>query len=123
MNSRVEIIYLILLLIYACVMGMSQIVLANAASQINQSIQIKGFSYSIFSSSWLYLGLFIYIIATAFWLFMLTKVDIRLAYPIASLSIVFSSLLQSLITNSYPSTIYWVGLIIVIFGLALINFG
>lgn len=104
-------------------MGMAQIVLANAATQINQSIQIKGFSHSIFSSSWLYLGLFIYLIGITFWLFILTKVDIRLAYPIASLSIVFASLCQSLITNSYPSTIYWIGLIIVILGLVLINFG
>ena len=120
MISRVDIF---LLIIYAGLMGAAQIIFANAASQINQFIPIKGVLFSVFSSNWLYLGLFIYLIATAFWLFMLTKVDIRLAYPIASTSIVFASLYQSFISGSYPSTIYWIGLIIVILGLALINFG
>ena len=121
MGSRIDGNNFLLLLLYAGIMGGAQIIFANAARQINQSIPIKGPLISALSSNWLYFGLFVYGVAIVFWLFILTRVDIRIAYPIASTAIIFASLFQCFNTGSFPSFTYWIGLFVVIFGLALIN--
>ncbi len=123
MSANIGVFNFLLLLGYAGIMGGAQIIFANAAKQINQEIPIKGLLISTLSSNWLYLGLMLYIVATIFWLYMLTKVDIRIAYPIASTAVIFASLFQSLNTNTFPSITYWLGLGVVIAGLTLINNG
>ena len=123
MIENVSGINFLLLLFYACVMGAAQIIFSNAARTINEAIPINGLLISTLSNSWLYFGLLIYGVATVFWLFILTRVDIRYAYPIASTAVIFSSLLQCYLTGSYPSFNYWIGLTAVIVGLALINNG
>lgn len=123
MESRLGFSNLILLFAYAGLMGIAQIIFANAAKEINQLIPLRGLLFSVFSSYWLWFGLFIYAIATVFWLYMLTRVDIRFAYPIASTAVIFASLFQSFHTKSFPSFTYWIGLFTVLLGLSLINRG
>lgn len=104
-------------------MGGAQIIFSNAARQISQSINIKGPFIAALSSGWLFLGLFVYVFATVFWLFILARVDIRVAYPIASTAVIFASFFQCINTGSFPSLTYWIGLVAVIFGLTIINHG
>ena len=121
MESRLSFSNLILLFAYAGLMGIAQIFFANAAKEINQLIPLRGLLFAIISSYWLYFGLFIYAISTVFWLFMLTRVDIRFAYPIASTAVIFASLFQSFYTKSFPSFIYWIGLFTILLGISLVN--
>lgn len=123
MTANVSFTNFLLLIFYALVMGAAQIIFSNAANQIKAAIPVSGILFSAVSSYWLYLGVAIYIFATVFWLYMLTRVDIRFAYPVASTAVIFSALFQSLYTNSFPSFSYWIGVVIILAGLGLINYG
>ena len=111
----------IALIFYAIIMGGSQIILAKASKQLGQNFSDGPLVYALFKSYWLYIAITFYIFATSFWLFILYRVDIRLAYPIASTSVIFAALIQTYIDNSIPSTSYWAGLLLVVIGLVLIN--
>jgi drug/metabolite transporter (DMT)-like permease len=123
MMAAISYLNLALLISYAALMGAAQIIFSNSANQIKDAIPKVGLFLGIVSSYWLYFGLIIYVAATVFWLFMLSRVDIRLAYPIASTAVIFASLFQCVNDGFYPSPTYWIGLAIIIFGLALINRG
>ncbi|MBU3560592.1 hypothetical protein [Polynucleobacter hallstattensis] len=109
------------LLAYAAIMGSCQIIMAKASKQIGGNIAESSLVSGIFSSYWLFMALFIYAIATGIWLLILFSVDIRIAYPIASTSVIFASLLQSYLDGRFPPTSYWLGIITVLVGLTLIN--
>ncbi len=101
-------------------MGVAQVILTRASDQISKNLTKKNIFYSTLSSEWLLLGIIFYILATIYWLWILSKVDIRYAYPIASTSIVFASIVYSFQTESLPSINYWAGLAIILIGLAIV---
>jgi drug/metabolite transporter (DMT)-like permease len=112
--------YFILLLIYAAVMGYNQIIFVKASDQISKNLTKKNIFYSILSSEWLLSGIVFYIFATIYWLWILSKVDIRYAYPIASTSVVFASIAYSFQSGFFSSINYWVGLVIILIGLTFV---
>ena len=119
MNSLTN-FYFILLLIYAAVMGYNQIIFVKASDQISKNLTKKNIFYSILSSEWLLSGIVFYIFATIYWLWILSKVDIRYAYPIASTSVVFASIAYSFQSGFFSSINYWVGLVIILIGLTFV---
>lgn len=123
-NMRMEIssIDYMLLLGFAMLMGAVQIILSYAASDIKDLLPQKGIFLASLSSGWLILGIALYFCASVFWIYMLSIVDIRLAYPIASTAVVFASIFQSFLDRSFPSVTYWIGVFVVLMGLALINY-
>jgi uncharacterized membrane protein len=112
---------IISLLIYAFIMGACQLLMVKASKQLGNNFNDKTLIYAIFVSHWLYIAITVYIIATCLWLLILYKADIRLAYPIASTSVIFAALLQSAIDNSNLPINYWIGLVLVVMGLIMIN--
>lgn len=122
MRLEISNINYILLLGFAMVMGVVQIILSYAATEIKVLLPQKGIFLASLSSNWLIMGIFLYFLASVFWMYMLSKVDIRIAYPIASTAVLFASIFQSLLDKSFPSITYWIGLFIVLLGLALINY-
>ena len=52
-----------------------------------------------------------------FWIWILNKVELRYAYPVASLAIIFAVLYQSYINKNFPPFSYWFGIIMIIIGL------
>lgn len=113
-------IYFFIILAYAAIMGFSQIILSNASKEISKNLLKKNIFFSIISSNWLIWGIVFYIIALIFWLWILSKVDLRYAYPIASTSVIFAAIASSYQMGFFPSLNFWVGLILVIFGLTLV---
>lgn len=102
-------------------MGSSQLIFVNASKQFGQYYNSGGILQAFLHSYWLYCAIIFYVIATAFWMYLLYRIDIRIAYPVASTSVIFAALLQTIIDGRMPSLSYWVGIIIVLAGLALIN--
>lgn len=121
MRLEISSINYMLLLGFAMVMGVVQIILSYAANEIKVLLPQKGVILASLSSGWLILGIFLYFCASVFWMYMLSIVDIRIAYPIASTAVLFASIFQSFLNRSFPSVTYWIGLFIVLIGLALIN--
>jgi drug/metabolite transporter (DMT)-like permease len=103
-------------------MGGSQILMANAATQLGNNYFSKGILFAITHSYWLYIALIFYAFATAAWLLLLYKIDIRLAYPIASTAVIFAALIQCYRDDKSMNSSYWLGLIFIVIGIGLINF-
>jgi len=102
-------------------MGGSQILMANAATQLGNNYFSKGIFFAITQSYWLYIALSFYAFATAAWLLLLYKIDIRIAYPIASTAVVFAALIQCYRDGKSMNLSYWLGLIFIVIGIGLIN--
>jgi drug/metabolite transporter (DMT)-like permease len=118
--KSLTIFYFFVVISYAVVMGFAQVIFVRASDQISKNLEKKNIFYSILSSEWLLLGIIFYIFATIYWLWILYKVDIRYAYPIASTSVVFTSIVYSFQSGSTPSISYWIGLSIILIGLAIV---
>jgi len=118
--KNLTVIYFFIILAYAAIMGFSQIILSNASKEISKNLLKKNIFFSIISSNWLIWGIVFYIIALIFWLWILSKVDLRYAYPIASTSVIFAAIATSYQMGFFPSLNFWVGLILVIIGLTLV---
>ena len=114
-------LHFILLLAYAAIIGASQLFFVNASKQIGFNFNVNGVLYAVLYSYWLYISIFFYIIATGFWLYLLYRIDIRTAYPIASTSVIFAALFQNWRDGKSLPNSYWIGVSIVLIGLALIN--
>jgi multidrug transporter EmrE-like cation transporter len=111
----------ICLISYAAMMGASQILMANASHQLGKNYFSNGIFFTIMNSYWLYIALIFYIFATGIWLLLLYKIDIRIAYPIASTAIIFTSLIQCYLDRKPLEPAYWLGLLFIIIGIGLIN--
>ena len=118
--KSLTIFYFFIIISYAVVMGFAQVIFVRASDQISKSLEKKNIFYSTLSSEWLLLGIVFYIFATIYWLWILYKVDIRYAYPIASTSVVFTSIVYSFQSGSLPSINYWIGLAITFIGLTIV---
>jgi drug/metabolite transporter (DMT)-like permease len=118
--KNLTIFYFFIIILYAVVMGVAQVILTRASDQISKNLTKKNIFYSTLSSELLLLGIIFYILATIYWLWILSKVDIRYAYPIASTSVVFASIVYSFQSGSLPSINYWTGLVIILIGLIIV---
>ena len=118
--KSLTIFYFFIIISYAVVMGFAQVIFVRASDQISKNLEKKNIFYSILSSEWLLLGILFYTFATIYWLWILYKVDIRYAYPIASTSVVFTSIAYSFQSGSFPSINYWIGLAITFIGLIIL---
>lgn len=109
----------IITLLFAVIMAIGQIVLAMASKDL---FPAQGFSLRAATHSyWLWLGIFIYAFAMILWIYILSRFDIRYAYPISATAIFFAAIFQSVIEKSFPSASYWLGLMFVIMGLAILS--
>ena len=95
--------------------------MANASSQLGKNYYAKGIFFAILNSYWLYIALIFYAFATATWLLLLYKIDIRMAYPIASTAVIFASLIQCYRDGKIMPLSYWAGLSLICVGIFLIQ--
>lgn len=115
-------INVMLTLLFAMFMGAGQIILSLASKEIF----LDGGSLSIrllLSSKWLWLGATIYAGSLILWIYILSKFDVKYAYPISSTAIFFAAFFQSIIDKNLPAPSYWVGLVLVVLGLVVLSAG
>lgn len=108
-----------LTLIFAIIMGAGQIVLSLASKEIFSAgeLSIK----AVLLCKWLWLGITIYAGSLIYWIYILSRFDVKYAYPISTTAIFFAALIQGLIARAYPSNSYWLGLALVSAGLAVLS--
>lgn len=68
-------------------------------------------------------GFFMYFISSLFWMIILSKVELSVAYPLLSVGYVLVLLAAWLIFNEAIPLIRWVGVGVIIFGVSLISQG
>lgn len=65
-------------------------------------------------------GCFLYVIATALWLYILSKMPFSIAYPFQSLNYVLGVLLAYLLFKETIGLTQWLGTLVIVFGVYLI---
>lgn len=107
-------------LMFAIIMGLGQIILSYASREIFSegvlSVRV------IVGSKFLWIGIFIYAFAMILWIYILSKFDVKYAYPISSTAIFFAAIFQSILQKTIPSGSYWLGLAFVTAGLVILSF-
>jgi drug/metabolite transporter (DMT)-like permease len=117
---RVYWTHILFLLIYATSTASGNLALATAAPLLKPASGLIAGFMSAMMSPYLWLGVALYGFSFLFWLWLLSFIPLRYAYPISSLSIVIAPLVSGLISKDFPHTAYWIGLGLVITGLTLI---
>jgi drug/metabolite transporter (DMT)-like permease len=116
---EIDMLNIAMTLLFAIIMGAGQIVLSYASKDIfsGGSLSIR----VIVASKWLWLGIFVYAFAMMFWVYILSKFDVKYAYPISSSAIFFAAIFQSLLQKTLPTSNYWLGLALVTFGIVALS--
>jgi drug/metabolite transporter (DMT)-like permease len=69
----------------------------------------------------LWIGLFLFGISALFWLVVLSRVDLSIAYPFVGLSYIVVVGLSSVLFHEHVPPLRWVGVVVIAFGIALIG--
>jgi drug/metabolite transporter (DMT)-like permease len=69
----------------------------------------------------LWLGLFLFALSALFWLVVLSRVPLSLAYPMVGVSYIFVVLLGRVVLNEHIPVLRWVGAFVIAAGIALIG--
>lgn len=74
-----------------------------------------------FSNIYVLFGFFCYFISSLFWMVVLSKVDLSVAYPLLSMGYVFILFASWFIFHEPVSTVRWLGVLVIVFGVILIS--
>jgi drug/metabolite transporter (DMT)-like permease len=69
----------------------------------------------------LWLGLFLFGVSALFWLVVLSRVDLSIAYPMVGVSYILVVLFARLFLNEHVPSTRWIGVIVVAMGIAIIG--
>lgn len=114
-------IHVALLLFYAFIMAVGNLVLAKASSGIDFSGGIANIAQNALLNGYLWGGILLYGFALVFWLWLLSFIPLRYAYPVATTAILFAPLIAATMGGEIPSLKYWLGVVTVIVGLSAIT--
>ncbi|MBA7944158.1 EamA family transporter [Citrobacter sp. RHBSTW-00271] len=76
--------------------------------------------YNILINPLLMLGIILYAIPTAIWIWLLRTMPLTLLQPALSLTYVISALLAVFLLHEHVSVLRWVGIFVIIFGVILV---
>ncbi len=74
----------------------------------------------MFLNPYILAGIFLYLFSMFFWINVLSKIELSAAYPFASLGIILTVILSSLILSENIPLIRWIGILTVLSGVYLI---
>jgi multidrug transporter EmrE-like cation transporter len=74
-----------------------------------------------FSNIWVLIGFAFYFLSSLFWMIVLSKVDLSVAYPLLSMGYVFVLIASWMLFREPVTLIRWVGVFVIMFGVTLIS--
>lgn len=84
-------------------------------------VNLLEFSSRLISSPWLWLGILLYMVNFFLWITILSRIDLSVAFPIASLPYIIVPLLAIFFLHENVNLLRWVGIFIIIAGIVLIS--
>jgi drug/metabolite transporter (DMT)-like permease len=119
---NIPLAHIALLIAYATLMAAANLVLEAAAGRFRaaQAQTVLEILLAGLGNLYLWVGLAIYAFSFVIWLWLLSFIPLRYAYPVAATSLLIVPLLSGLITRSFPQPTYWIGIVLVIVGLTLV---
>ena len=114
------------LLSFTFLMSLGQILFKKTALSISLSMGsnnslglIEGLIKAL-SVPWLYMALCVYALATIFWLYLLQRIPLSLAYPFSAFAMVIVPIVAVLIFGERLTWSYWIGVLFIIIGIFII---
>ena len=119
-------IQILQLVSFTFLMSLGQILFKKTALSISLSMGsnsslglIEGIIKAL-SVPWLYMALCVYALATVFWLYILQRIPLSLAYPFSAFAMVIVPIVAVLIFGERLTWSYWVGVLFIIIGIFII---
>ncbi len=115
-------VQIIQLVSFAFLMSLGQILFKKTALSIS-STEAMGLIEGIIKAlgiPWLYLALTTYAFATVFWLYLLQRIPISIAYPFTALAMVIVPIIAFFVFGERLTISYWVALSLIISGIIVI---
>lgn len=98
--------------------GMGQI---GAFSMLSRGIVLQ--YLRIFFNPYVFAGLSAYFLSTVFWLYLISRVPLSLAYPMLSLGYIVIALISWIVFKEKISLINWAGIFLIMLGVSLVAQG
>jgi multidrug transporter EmrE-like cation transporter len=77
--------------------------------------------FAIVFQPYVFIGIFLYALSSVFWLVVLSRIELSLAYPIVSIAYVVVALFSFFVFKENVSFIRWVGIMTIILGVFLVS--
>ena len=77
--------------------------------------------YTAFTNPWVFAGFVFYFVSSLFWMIVLSRVELSVAYPLLSLGYVFVLLASFFLFNETVSPVRWLGVLVIMLGVTLIS--
>jgi multidrug transporter EmrE-like cation transporter len=77
--------------------------------------------FSILFQPFVFLGIALYGLSSIFWLVVLSRIELSLAYPIVSISYVIVALFSFFVFKESVSLIRWMGILTILLGVILVS--
>ena len=120
-------IYFLYLLFFVLLMCTGQILFKKTALILSQSYYSMHIS-KVFESllilikiPYFFLALLVYASATLFWLFILQKIPLSIAYPFTALAMVIIPVLSIFLFQEKLTLNYWIGATLIVIGIFIIS--
>jgi multidrug transporter EmrE-like cation transporter len=72
--------------------------------------------WQVFTSFWIWFGIAIYVISLIVWFFVLSRIEVSIAYPLTSLGYVLSAVLAYYLLGEHISFLRMLGILIILAG-------
>ena len=112
-------IQIIQLVSFAFLMSLGQILFKKTALSISSTEAMGLFEGIIkaLSIPWLYFALTTYAFATVFWLYLLQRIPLTIAYPFSALAMVIVPVLAAFVFGERLTISYWIALSLIVSGI------
>jgi multidrug transporter EmrE-like cation transporter len=77
--------------------------------------------FSIVLQPYVFLGIFLYALSSVFWLVVLSRIELSMAYPIVSVAYVVVALFSYFVFKENVSLIRWIGIATICLGVILVS--
>ena len=75
----------------------------------------------MFLQPYVFFGIACFAVSSVFWLVVLSRIDLSLAYPLVSIAYVVTAIFSYLVFKENVSLIRWLGIIVICFGVYLVS--
>lgn len=110
------------LILFTVLLAIGQVAFKKIGTSIHGDSVMAALA-AMLRSPLLYVALAIYAVATLLWIFLLSRVPLSQAYPWVAVTIFIVSLLGWWLFHERPSPIFWLGLLLVMAGIVLTQYG
>ena len=86
----------------------------------NAFIKIIKILFIIFTNKFVAVGIFLYLISMFFWIKVLSKIDLSVAYPFVSIGIILTVILAALTLREFVPPLRWLGIFVTLCGVYVI---